>query len=195
MFRWFALAVLVACLGISTYYRRRARLESETIPRRREGALLAVRALLGLSLLIAIVAHVVMPGWMVWASFRSRAWVSWVGLALGLLAVPAVYWVFDSLGRNVSETVLTKRNHQLVTTGPYRWVRHPLYATGLTLLLAVGLMLASWLVLLATFIALALIWFVVVPVEEAQLLVKFGDAYRTYSRRTGRLLPRLARPT
>ena len=194
MFRWFALAVLLGCLGISTYYRRRARLESETIPRRREGALLAVRALLALPVLIAIVAHVAMPGWMVWASFGSPGWVPWIGIVLGLLTVPAAYWVFDSLGRNVSETVLTKRNHQLVITGPYRWVRHPLYATGLMLLLAMGLMLASWFVLLATFIALALIWFVVVPLEEAHLLARFGDAYRAYSRRTGRLLPRLTRP-
>ena len=195
MFRWFALAVLVGCLSISTYYRRRARLESETIPRRREGALLAVRVLLGLPLLTAIIAHVVMPGWMEWASFGSPGWVPWAGTALGLLAVPAAYWVFDSLGRNVSETVLTKGDHHLVTTGPYRWVRHPLYATGLMLLLAMGLMLASWFVLLATFIALAWIWFVVVPLEEAHLLAKFGDAYRAYTHRTGRLLPRLTRPT
>jgi hypothetical protein len=48
--------------------------------------------------------------------------------------VPAAWWVFSSIGRNVTETVLTKADHTLVTTGPYRWLRHPLYATAAALL-------------------------------------------------------------
>ena len=45
------------------------------------------------------------------------------------------------------ETVLTKADHVLVTTGPYRWMRHPLYAMGGALFVAVGLMSASWFIL------------------------------------------------
>jgi protein-S-isoprenylcysteine O-methyltransferase Ste14 len=47
-----------------------------------------------------------------------------------VLTLPAALWVFSALGRNVSETVLTKGDHELVTAGPYRWIRHPLYTTG-----------------------------------------------------------------
>jgi len=192
MFRWFAVTALVGCFSISIYYRRKARLESETIPRRRESPSLRVgRGLVALPLFIGILTYVVNPGWMTWASLAPPVWVRWVGVVSGLLAVPAGYWVFSSLGRNVSETVLTKTHHEMVTTGPYRWIRHPLYTTGLTLMLAIGLMAANWFILLFGLIALASIRLVVVPLEERELLTKFGAEYREYMRRTGRLLPRM----
>jgi len=195
MLRWFALAVLVTCVAISGYYRRRARLESEVIPRRREGgAVMAARAIGALLMLSPVVAHVVNPERMSWAQFDAPVWLSSTGALLGLIAIPMVFWVFVSLGLNVSETVLTKERHELVTAGPYRWIRHPLYTTGVTLLVAIGLMLASWVVLLFAILAAAIFRFAVVPVEERQLVTKFGDGYLRYMERTGRLLPRAIRP-
>ncbi len=49
------------------------------------------------------------------APFALPAWIRWIGVIAGLLTIPAVPWVLGSLGHNVSETVLTKRDHQLVT--------------------------------------------------------------------------------
>ena len=111
------------------------------------------------------------------------------GVALGLLTVPAAWWVFSSIGRNVTETVLTKADHALVTTGPYRWIRHPLYTMGGTLFVAVGLMSASWFILGVACLAVALLRVVVVPREEQALVAKFGDEYRAYMNRTGGLVP------
>jgi hypothetical protein len=59
-----------------------------------------------------------------------------------------------NLGRNVSETVLTKESHELVTSGPYRWIRHPLYTTGIALFVALGLIAANWFILLCAAAAL-----------------------------------------
>jgi len=192
MFRWLALAAFFGCIGISAYYRHRARRESETIPRRREGAvLLGGRGLVALPLFLGVLTYLVNPRWMGWASFALPTWLRSVGVAVGLLAVPAAYWVFRSLGRQVSETVLTKEHHELVTAGPYRWVRHPLYATGIALFLAVGLMAANWFILSFAILALMGIRFVVIPLEERELLAKFGDQYRSYRRRTGALVPRI----
>lgn len=194
MYRWFALAALVGCLGISSYYRRRARSEGETIARARESPRLrAGRALVAGPLFLAILAYLLNPHWMAWAHVSLPIWARWVGVVLGLLTVPAAYWVFVSLGRNVSETILTKTHHELVTSGPYRWVRHPLYTTGLTLFLAIGLMAANWFILLFGLIGLASTWLVVIPLEERELLTKFGQDYRAYMRRAGRLLPRVRR--
>ena len=191
MFRWFVLATLIGCLSISVTYRRRARREGETIPRRREKPLLlAGRAVVAVPLFGAILAYLVDPRWMVWASFAPPVWSRWVGVGLGVLTVPAVYWVFSSLGRNVSETVLTKEHHALVTHGVYHWIRHPLYTTAIALILAIGLIAANWFILLFALIALVSIRVVVVPVEEQALLTTFGDEYRDYMQRTGRLLPR-----
>lgn len=194
MFRWLALAILLGAVSVSGYHRRRARQNGEVIPRAREGALLvALRGAVTLPLLLTILAHVATPMWMAWASFPAPAWLRWSGAALGLACIPAAVWVLRSLGRNVSETVLTKAHHALVTAGPYRRVRHPLYTTGLSLIAAIGLMLGSWLVLALGALVLVLIRFVVIPVEEEALLDKFGDTYRGYMQRTGRLLPRLVK--
>jgi 3-oxoadipate enol-lactonase len=192
MFRWFSLAVLIATVGVSGYFRRRARRQGETIPRRREGGLfVAGRALVAVPLFLAMITYIASPRTMAWASFAAPEWIRWAGLMIGVAAVPMVYWVLRSLGRNVSETVLTKSDHELVMSGPYQWVRHPLYTTGMALFLAMGLMQASWFVLFLTVIAILLMRLVVIPREERELLARFGDCYRIYMGRTGRLLPRM----
>jgi protein-S-isoprenylcysteine O-methyltransferase Ste14 len=192
MFRWFALAILLGAVGISGFYRRRARQQGETIARRQEGGfLLAIRAMTALLLIFPVFAYLARPQWMSWASFAAPEWMRWIGFILGLLVFSAVAWVLGSLGRNVSETVPTKREQQLVTFGPYRWVRHPLYTTGITLFVALGLMEASWFMLVMAMVAALLILLLVIPAEERGLVAKFGEEYRAYMGRAGRLLPRM----
>jgi protein-S-isoprenylcysteine O-methyltransferase Ste14 len=147
--------------------------------------------LVALPLFGGVVAHLANPKWMGWASLTLPLWARWTGLALGLLVVPSIYWVLTALGTNVSETVLTKPQHQLVTTGPYRWVRHPLYTVGIALFLAIALMAANWFILLWAVVALIAVRLVVIPREEAQLVARFGDDYSRYRSGTGSLLPSL----
>jgi protein-S-isoprenylcysteine O-methyltransferase Ste14 len=194
MFRWLALVCVVSVFGISFHYRRLARRAGETIARRREGLVLPLfRAVFALPLFAAIVAYLINPPWMAWSEFSLPISLRWLGVAIGGLAIPSAWWLFRNLGTNVSETVLTKSNHTLVTTGPYRWVRHPLYATGGALLVAVGLMAANWFILGLAAVVLVLIRVIVVPLEEAGLIAKFGADYRRYMARTGGMFPRLIR--
>jgi protein-S-isoprenylcysteine O-methyltransferase Ste14 len=194
MFRWLTLAILLGAVSVSGYHRWRARQHGEVIPRAREGAVLvALRGAVTLPLVLTILAHLAAPAFMAWATFPAPTWLRWSGAALGLACIAAVSWVLRSLGRNVSETVFTKAHHELVVDGPYHWVRHPLYLTGLALIAAMGLMLSSWLVLALGGLVLVLIRFVVIPREEEALLDKFGDTYREYLQGTGRLLARLVK--
>lgn len=196
MFRWLTLLVVVGTVGISAYYRHRARQSGRTIERRREGArVILLRVAIALPLFASVVAFVLHPRWMAWSELNLPLWQRWVGAVLGGLAIPAAWWVFRSLGRNVSETVLTKNDHELVTSGPYRWLRHPLYSTGGMLFIGVGLMAANWFILLFAVLAVVLTRLIAIPLEERALLSKFGDEYRTYMRRTGRMVPRLPRRT
>jgi len=193
MYRWFAAALLVSAIGISGFYRHRARLAGEVIARRREsGPLILGRVVVAVPLWLSVLIWIAHPAWMAWAAFDAPDWLRNTGVVLGALAIPLAWWVFSTLGHNVSETVLTKQDHALVTTGPYHWVRHPLYLTGLTAFTSIGLMAANRFVLLMTLVALAGVLAVVIPREEAALIEKFGDAYTTYRARTGRLLPRLS---
>jgi protein-S-isoprenylcysteine O-methyltransferase Ste14 len=192
MLTWLAVAILMGAIGTSSYYRLRARRSSEAIPRRREGGkFLVMRALVALLLVFPVIANVTIPQWMNWTSVVLPTWIRWIGFVAGLVTIPAVSWVLRSLGQNVSETVLTKREHHLVESGPYKWVRHPLYTTGVTLFIALGLMQSSWFVLFMSGIAVLLLRLLVIPAEESALVAKFGDRYRLYMSRTGRLLPRV----
>jgi protein-S-isoprenylcysteine O-methyltransferase Ste14 len=192
MFRWLALVVFAATLSVSAWQRSRAHREKAAISRRSESpGLIVGRLIVALPLFGSVLAYLASPGLMAWASVDLPTWLRWVGAALGAATVPTVYWVLSTLGSNVSETVLTKERHELVTSGPYRWVRHPLYGTGLALFLSVGLMAANAFLLLWTMVALISIRLVVVPREEAALVQAFGQEYQTYQSRTGSLFPRL----
>ena len=199
IFRLLTLVALVGTLGVSGFHRRRARQSSETIARRRESpGLMAARLLVALPLFLSVILYVANPAWMEWATIdlpgrlHRLAWLRWMGAAMALACIPTAQWVFTTLGRNVSETVLTKRDHELVTSGPYRWVRHPLYSTGLLLFTGVGLMNLSWFLLLFAAITAAGVLCVVIPREETQLTTKFGDDYLDLVRSTGRLLPSIS---
>lgn len=192
MFRWTALFVFLAAISISATLRRKAREASGAIPRTREPpGLIAGRLVVALPLFGGVLAYLLNPAWMAWGSLGLPPWIRWAGVALGLLAVPSVYWVLSNLAENVSETVLTKQRHRLVTTGPYRWVRHPLYTVGIALFASIGLMAANGFILLWAAVASIAIRVVVIPREEAHLVGTFGDDYRRYRRRTGAMWPRL----
>ena len=109
--------------------------------------MLAARAVVALLLVVPTILSVARPQWMAWSSLTVPEWIRWSGVVLGVLTIAGVWWVLRTLGYNLSETVLTKRDHQLITTGPYRWVRYPLYTVGIALFLSIALVQASWLVL------------------------------------------------
>ena len=194
MFRWIILAVMLGTLGTSGYYRRRAASTNGTISRRAERpAVIAGRLIIALPLFLSVWAYVINPRWMEWSALAIPDLVRWGAAAIALLTVPAVGWVLRSLGTNVSPTVLTKDSQYLVSTGPYRWIRHPLYTTGITVFLAIGVMAANWFMLSVSLITLIAIRIAVIPLEESALVERFGDDYRNYRRGTGSLLPRLFR--
>lgn len=192
-FRRVLLAGIAVILPVAAFYRIRSQLTGEKLDRRQEGWFLAVRPL-GLLLLGATVAFLIDPAWMAWSSVPLPDWLRWCGVgALGLSFV-LLAWTFHSLGRNLTDTVVTRKNATLVTHGPYRWVRHPFYTSFLMSIVAVGLVTANW------FIALAglLPWWLLVlrtRIEEQKLIERFGDEYRRYMETTGRFWPRLSNHT
>jgi protein-S-isoprenylcysteine O-methyltransferase Ste14 len=53
-------------------------------------------------------------------------------------------WLFSSIGSSITQTVATKKDHELITHGPYGWVRHPLYSVGTLMFMALALVAANW---------------------------------------------------
>jgi len=158
----------------------------------REGKLaLLSRLLLAAPLYLSIFAYMLNPAWMAWSAISLPTWLRWVGTAVGLAMLPLLYGVFSSIGNNISETFLTKEKHVLVTHGPYRWVRHPLYSAATISLVSLSMLAANWFMLAMACAAFLGIAVLVIPREEAELIRKFGDEYREYRERTGRFAPRL----
>ena len=192
VFRWFFIAILVGTLSISGYFRRKARRSGEAIPRAREGELvLLFRLLFAAPLYLSIFAYMVNPAWMAWSAMSLPTWLRWLAAAVGLAMLPLVYWVFSSIGNNISETFLTKEKHVLVTRGPFRRVRHPLCAAATMSLVALSVLAANWFMLAMACGAFLGSGGLVIPREETELAQKFGDEYREYMERTGRFAPRL----
>jgi len=144
-------------------------------------------ALLGYGGLLIYLIH---PAWMAWAQFSSPGWLRLAGLGLCVINVPLLLWMLRTLGNNITPTVITREDHHLVTGGPYRYIRHPLYTFGGFMFMGIGLALANWWILL--WLGIAMVALVQrTDVEEARLLEQFGDEYRAYMKRTGRFFPRL----
>jgi len=98
----------------------------------------------------------------------------------------------SSLGKNLTDTVVTRAGATLVTHGPYRWVRHPFYVTAAILIFSVTLLTANWLIGLSGLTVMVLL--VVRTAKEEQMLTdRFGEEYRQYISKTGRFFPRLSR--
>lgn len=189
--------LLLTLLAAVSAYRLRAEPAGGRIPeaaaRRAEGpALYFTLRLGGLVLWLGALVYPFAPRVLAWAALPLPAWLRWTGAAGAAAAIPLVFWAQRSLGGNVTKTVLTKNRHSLVTDGPYRWVRHPLYALGTVILTGLGLLAASGFVL-AALAVLALPLALRTRLEERALSHRFGDAYRRYAERTGRFLPRISR--
>lgn len=192
-FRWLFIAIFLSTFLVSGYFRRRARQSGEVIARLREGrGTLLARLLLAAPLYLSVLAFMLNPDWMNWSAVPLPDWARWGGVAVGLPVPALIYWIMISIGKNISETYLTKESHQLVRHGPYRWIRHPLYSVATLAFASLGLIAANWFMLAMALIAFAAIAGLVVPREEAELARKFGDEYRDYQRRTGRFVPRLS---
>ena len=191
-FRIALLVVLSITIAITAYHRMQAKAAGGSVSRREEGfVLLAMRAVFGLSLWVAVIAYLVSPGSMAWSALPAADWLKWGGVGLGLLASVLLYRTLHHLGTNLTDTVVTRAEATLVTSGPYGWVRHPFYVTVLLLLLSASLITANWFIGLLSIFVCA--FFVLrTPLEEQKLAERFGDDYRAYSQRTGRFLPRLA---
>ena len=182
---------MAAFVPVALYHRVRSQATREKLDRRQEGLfiLLTLRPL-GLAAMGGLVAFLLDPAWMAWSSLPLPVALRWAGVAVGVPTVALGIWTFRSLGRNITDTVVTRREHTLVTSGPYRYVRHPFYVTTALALVANSLTTANWFVALTGAAALALM-VIRTTTEEAKLVERFGDDYRRYTARTGRFFPRL----
>ena len=129
--------------------------------------------------------------WLDFAHYNLPGWCGWVGTVLFAGAIFMLWRSHADLARNWSATLRIMEQHSLVTSGVYRHIRHPMYTAHLLWAIAQGLLLANWIAGLAFLVLSVPLYLVRIPKEERMMLEHFGEQYRSYMSRTGRLIPRI----
>jgi protein-S-isoprenylcysteine O-methyltransferase Ste14 len=191
IFRIILPALIIAFALHRGYYVRKHGREENTLKKREEGLASRISGILGLAGFSAAMAYVIQPAWLSWASLPLPLWSRWAGVVMALLGIALLQWAQNTLGTNWSDTPRMMKEQALITNGPFQFIRHPIYAAFLLILGSTIFISANW------FIGLAWIGMTLLEVtsrigfEEGLMLEYFGDQYRDYMKKTGRLLPRL----
>ncbi|AIF46549.1 isoprenylcysteine carboxyl methyltransferase [Dyella japonica A8] len=116
--------------------------------------------------------------------------IALLGALLTLLGVVFACWARHVLGRNWSSVVQVKQGHELIQSGPYRWVRHPIYTGMLLAFVGTGTAIGEWRSAIAVLIVATSFWFKL-RLEERWMRESFGATYVQYMQRTKALIPGL----
>ncbi|MBI4298699.1 MAG: isoprenylcysteine carboxylmethyltransferase family protein [Chloroflexi bacterium] len=140
--------------------------------------------------LAASLLYVLAPDLLGYSALPLPLWLRSIGAIPGTASLVLFAWSHHALGANWSESVGIKEAHSLVTDGPHRWMRHPMYTAVLLIAPAAFLISANW-TIGAFWLAMGTVVYTRVGLEERFLIEKFGDQYLQYMSRTGRFLPRV----
>ena len=127
-----------------------------------------------------------------WPEF-ARTDPSWWQIGLGALAMVLALVLFrkthKALGRMWSVSLDIREKHELVTSGIYRRLRHPMYTAFWTMALAQALLVPNWIAGPAGLVGFGILFFFRIGPEERMMEETFGEAYRDYCRKTARIIP------
>ncbi len=191
----FRIALALTLIGFAAhrgyYHRRLAAPIDSVVEQRASGAGSIAAGIIAIPALLSTIVFLLSPNFMSWSAFPLSSGLRWLGVGIALMGFALLQWSHQALGRNWSDEARILEGHQLVTSGPYRWIRHPIYAAFLMIFGSSLLISANWFVGGLWIAMTAMHAASRVRIEEELMLWRFGSQYRSYMRRTGRLLPRI----
>jgi protein-S-isoprenylcysteine O-methyltransferase Ste14 len=143
-------------------------------------------ALAYLMLLLYFITH-----WIDFAHISIPIWLRWIGAVVTCVGIGLFGWTHQVLGLNWTAILALSEKHELVTSGPYRYVRHPMYTAFFIIGFGFLFLSANWLIGIIYIGTLLLMYIARISAEEKMMIDRFGDSYRQYMKTTGRILPRL----
>jgi protein-S-isoprenylcysteine O-methyltransferase Ste14 len=172
------------------YYRLARKAGYRTIIRESRGYSLLLGILICYEV-ITFFIYAFSPESFAWSSLTMPVWLRWLGAALAVTALLFFIWIHRSLGRNFSAFLKLKEQQTLVTFGPYRWIRHPMYTAFYILHIAAFLLTSNWFIGVTWIAGLTVVITLRIQREEAMMIERFGDRYRSYMENTGRFVPQV----
>lgn len=187
-FKLILAVLLLMSTDIRLYYQRNRRgFKTAVIKhKRREKYLIALFGLGLIPIIFYLLTSRLKP-----FSFSLPARVRWLGAGLIFAGNLLFIWSHRALGRNWSPLLEIRRGHTLITEGPYRFIRHPMYAAIFLIGIGVSLLSANWIVALSYMLPMTNMYLVRISDEEKMMAEQFGNEYKEYMRNTGRLIPKL----
>lgn len=157
--------------------------------------LLKLRQIFGIPFYIGVLAWTFAPKFMEWSAIAFPIWVRWAGLGLGVISVFINAWshrtLSQKLGEDFDPALRLLKVPALVTEGPYKKMRHPIYLAFLLMQISVLLLTSNWFIGLCGLAIIISVIAIRVPEEEKLLSEQFGDEYTNYMKQTGKLFPKL----
>ncbi len=144
--------------------------------------------LAGIGMIVIPLFYLLTP-WLEFADYYLPEWAGWIGTAIFVIALWLLWFAHSNLGHNWSAKLEIKEDHLLITKGVYRYIRHPMYAAHWLWGIVQVLLLKNWIAGLAFLVFFIPLYFLRVPLEEQMMLEHFGEEYRSYMKRTGRIIP------
>jgi protein-S-isoprenylcysteine O-methyltransferase Ste14 len=140
-----------------------------------------------------IILYALFPGWIRFFSIPLPAWFRLTMAGAAALSIPFTLWGYRTLGKNWVHALepsqfVQRKGETLVTSGPYHYVRNPIYLGAFTFIISLALVASNWFLLVPD-IFIIIIVYLQIDGEEKMLLARFGDEYRAYMKRTPRLIP------
>jgi protein-S-isoprenylcysteine O-methyltransferase Ste14 len=188
--------LIIGVIGMRIYFSLQVRKAGERVMPdqqaiQQEGkGMFAARVVMFFLLIGWFVLYAIHPPWLGVLSIPLPGWLRWLGFFLSIISLGFWIWTQVALGKEWSPQLQLREEHHLVTDGPYKHIRHPLYTAMMGFGIGLALLTANMIfVALAVLIIIGLI--ARVPKEEQMMMQEFGEEYITYAHRTGRFLPKI----
>lgn len=131
----------------------------------------------------------IFTSWLDFANYNLPAAGGWMGVGLFALSLLFYASAYHELGRNWSPRIEVLERQQLVTSGIYHYIRHPVYAAMWLWALAQPLLLHNWIAGFGLLVIFLPLYLLRMPREEEMMMEHFGQEYKDYMEDSGRLIP------
>jgi protein-S-isoprenylcysteine O-methyltransferase Ste14 len=192
IFRILLPLLIVAFAAHRGYYvKTKSKPEAATLKKREEGAVSKLAGLLGMLGFISVIAFIINLKWLGFADLSFPVWLRWAGIGIALTGFALLQWAQVTLAHSWSDTPRMMKEQALITSGPYRTIRHPIYTAFILILGSTLFISSNWLIGLCWAGMTILETISRIGFEESLMVEYFGDQYREYMKKTGRLLPKV----
>ncbi len=190
MLRFFESFFPVMWIAFLLYWQiiKAAGVKTKTTQRLEPAASRMVRALVFLIVIVLLSTTRIPLPWLYRQLWPPGLWPFWIGAAVTAGGLLFAVWAREHLGSNWSRSVTIKQDHELITTGPYALVRHPIYTGILVGFLGTAIALSQVRGIIGLVLVFLVFW-AKLRMEEEWMQSQFGETYASYARKTSALAP------